>query len=225
MLIVHEADGASVAPQLVLCSWKSGPETLIAEMLRTASPLLVRLAVLARVDPTTTWPKLSEFGERNAMGWTPVPEIGMLVEPPLYCTTTDEESVPSTAGLKVTLIVQLAAAPSDAGQLFVCAKGELAEMLVIVNGEPEVEVLVMVIICAALVVPMRCEKLRLAGLTEITGSPTPDRVTTVGVVGGLFEIIDNVPLAVPLLVGLNVSPIVQLALGASETACKQVPET
>ena len=58
--------------------------------------------------------------------------------------------LPLEAGVKVTLMVQLAPAAMEAGQVFVCEYGALATMLLMTRAPvPE---LVRVTVCAALVV-------------------------------------------------------------------------
>ncbi len=92
-----------------------------------AVPLLVSVTACAALVLPTCWlPKLRLVGERvtaGAVGATPVPVRLTLCGLPAALSVIDTVPVrvPVAVGVNVTLIVQLAAAATDAPQVFVCA--------------------------------------------------------------------------------------------------------
>ena len=97
-------------------------------------------------------PKAKLVGKKPALGATPVPVrltvCGLPVA--LSVTVIVPGWLPVAVGVKVTVMVQLAAAATDAPQVLVWAYGALAAMLVMVSAAvPE---FVSVTACAALVV-------------------------------------------------------------------------
>ena len=88
--------------------------------------------------------------------------------PPAVADTTIEAvSVPVTVGVNVTEIWQFALTASELGQLLVSEKSPalIPVVATLESGNETVPVLGIVIVCAALVVPMFCEaKVRLVGL-------------------------------------------------------------
>ena len=127
---------------------------------------------------------------------------------------------PLAAGVKVTLIVQLAPAATLAPQLLVCAKSlafapEIARLVTLKDVLPE---FVKVIVWAVLVVPR--EWLPKARLVEETNSaaalvPVPERVIAWGLPLTL-SVMDSEAVRLPLAAGLNVTLTEQLALATSE---------
>ena len=80
----------------------------------------------------------------------------------------DPDCVPPAVGRKLIDIVQVAVGESDDGQLLLWAKGP--EMLIPEIVNTVFPVLVIVIVCAALVVPTSCDaKVRLTGDKEREG--------------------------------------------------------
>lgn len=116
-------------------------------------------------------------------------------------------------GVKVTLIVQLAPAATEAPQLFVAAKSPLAAMLEISKAAlPE---LVSVTVCTALVEPTGVlANERLVGKT-VTAGASPVRPTVCGLSGALSAMLSAAN-CVPVALGVNVILIAQLAPAASE---------
>jgi hypothetical protein len=122
---------------------------------------------------------------------------------------------PAVVGVKVTWIGQFAPPATLAPQVFVSAKSPLAATLVIVSAAvPE---LVRVIVCAALGVLSTCAaNVRLAGERVAPGpAPVPVSATVCGLPAALSVMV-SVPLRTPGAVGVNVTLIVQLAVGATE---------
>ena len=119
--------------------------------------------------------------------------------------------VPVTVGVNVTLTVQFAPAPSVLPQVVLdCAKSPVgAPTASVVDPVPE---FVTVKDMGALVVSTVCDgnvKVVGAGIT-MTVVPVPDRVTVWGEVAALSVIV-MVPGRLPLVVGANVTLIVQVA--------------
>jgi hypothetical protein len=128
--------------------------------------------------------------------------------------------VPDAVGVNLTVSVQLAPAPSDAPQLFVCAKSPVAApMESVVERVP---VFFTDTVWLVLVVPTSWPgKVRPVGVgatTMVPPVPVPDRVT---VCGELFaeSVIEIVPGSDPFAVGVNVTVTVQLV-----PTCNRVPQ-
>ena len=120
--------------------------------------------------PTLWFPKLTLAGERLPIVPVPLNETVCGLPFALSAIETVPVTVPFTAGVKVTEIVQLAPAASGDAQLFVWANGGLALMPEIVRlAVPE---LVRVTACAGLVVPLVCVlKVRVVGDSVTAGVP------------------------------------------------------
>ena len=93
-------------------------------MLMLAPPALVRVTVCVAVEPISVAGKVRLEGDKDATaGVVPVSARDCGLPAALSEMVTAPFAVPLTCGVKVTLIVQLAPPTSEAGQLFVCAKG------------------------------------------------------------------------------------------------------
>jgi hypothetical protein len=87
-------------------------------------PVLVKVTAWAALVVPTCWlVKVRLVGVRFTAGATPVPVKLAVCGLPLALSETvmAPVRVPTVVGVKVTLIVQLAAAASEVPQLFVCA--------------------------------------------------------------------------------------------------------
>jgi hypothetical protein len=123
--------------------------------------------------------------------------------------------VPTTVGVKVTLIVHFLPAPSEVVQVLVCAKSPATDMPKIVTAA--LKLLVSVTEMGLLVVPtVRLEKLRLVE-ERLTGStPVPVMLMVCGLLLALSVRITD-PVTAPVAVGVKVTEIVQLEpAGTSE---------
>jgi hypothetical protein len=122
--------------------------------------------------------------------------------------------VPVVVGVNVTWMAQLRLAARLLPQLLVCAKSPLAAMFVIVSGP--VPVFVSVTVCAGLVVPTPCgPNVKLVGERLAPGVvPVPLNPTDCGLPGALSAKL-NTPVRKPVVVGVNVMLMTQLALTAS----------
>src|SRR5579863_607805 len=121
--------------------------------------------------------------------------------------------VPNPVGEKVTLITQLAVTASERGHRSLSAKSPEATMLVIDSARlPRLE---SVKVCAALVVPKTCWlNVKPKGDTlTIAAAPVPLNVTLWKPLPALSKI-STFPEVGPLLVGVKVTLIVQLAFAA-----------
>jgi hypothetical protein len=119
--------------------------------------------------------------------------------------------VPGAVGVKVTVKLQKAPAPSPLPQLFVTAKSPLTVMLAKLSAAAPM--LVNAIVFAALLVPSVCAaKLSEAGLSETTGAakPVPLKLIVSGLLAALL-LITMLPLRAPTAVGVKVTLIVQFA--------------
>jgi len=128
--------------------------------------------------------------------------------------------VPVAVGLNVTLIVQLAPAPSELEHVLVCAKSPVAApMETVVDKVP---VFFTVTGMLALVVPTCCEtNVKLVGVVvtvTVPFIPVPDRVTTCGEFAAL-SVIEILPGSEPFAVGVNDTVTVQLV-----PICNRVPQ-
>src|ERR1035437_10222364 len=123
---------------------------------------------------------------------------------------------PTTVGVKVTWMVQLAPPASDEPQLLAWPKSPVAAIPVNVSAAPPV--FTSVSIWMALVVPrVWLAKGSAAGLSEIaagTASPIPVRLSNCGELAALSEKL-MVPVRAPGAVGLKVTEMVQLAPAAT----------
>ena len=97
-------------------------------------------------------PKAKLVGKKLALGAAPVPVSATVCGLPVAVSVTVMVPgwLPVAVGVKVTVMVQLAAAATDAPQVLVWAYCALAAMLVMVSAP--VPPVVSVTVCAALVV-------------------------------------------------------------------------
>jgi len=120
------------------------------------------------------------------------------------------ERFPEADGANLTLKEQLELGDRVAGQLLLCAKSPDTWTLLMLTAT--LPVLDSVTTWAVLVVPSgTLEKLRLAGLRATTAAcatPLPVTATFWGLPGALSLIV-NIPLRVPVAVGVNVRLITQ----------------
>ena len=121
------APAATLEPQLFV--WVKSlalvPESAMLVMLKAALPELVRVRFWAAlVAPTARPAKVRLEGDRLTAHDAPVPVMLTVCEPPpaLSVIVTAAVRAPAAAGLKVTLIAQLAPATMLEPQLFVWAK-------------------------------------------------------------------------------------------------------
>jgi hypothetical protein len=119
-LMLQLAPAANELPQVCVCRKSPALVPVIAmEVIDRANvPMLVRVTVLAAlVVPTVTEPKLRLVTDNLAV--VPIPLRGTNWGLPLALSVTLREALraPVAVGLKVTLIVQLAAAANEAPQV------------------------------------------------------------------------------------------------------------
>jgi len=140
------------------------------EMLREALPVLESVTVWgAVVKPMFSWPKLRPCGERLTAGAdTPVPVKLSVCGLPVALSVMVSEALrePVADGVNVTLIVQLAPAPTLVWQLFVWAKSpEFVPLRAMLDMLREaLPVFESITLCAALVEPVPCwPNVRLVG--------------------------------------------------------------
>lgn len=119
---------------------------------------------------------------------------------------------PAAVGVKVTLMVQLAAAARVAPQVVVLAKSPLMPMLAMFSVAPPL--LVRVTVCAALVLPTFCEvKVSVVGLGDTPGAkPVPLRAADCTTTPLLTTVTS--PVRAPLAVGVKLTLTVQVAPAA-----------
>ena len=185
-LTLQLCPGLSDPPQ-PFCKEKSallGPVKAALLIVNTALPGLLSEKDWALLEVPTIWPAKVRFDADNeAKGAVPVPvsatDWGLSTA--LSVIFTAPTKIPVAAGAKLTEIVQLAPAPSDAGQLLVTEKSPVASMLLIWSGAfPE---LFRVKLCGELVVFTRwLPKARLEVERPATGlaTPVPVKLTVCG---------------------------------------------
>src|SRR5205823_3337782 len=155
-LMVQLAPAASDVPQLLV--WLKSPVAGSEEIVSPVFPLLVSVTICAALEvPTSCEAKVSDAGENAATAARPVPlkltgAGGVLL---LLDNDNDPVRLPMADGLKTTLMVQLAPAPSDVPQLLVWLKSPLASSELTVSAV--FPLFASVMICAALEVPTSCE--------------------------------------------------------------------
>jgi len=167
-VIVQDAPTATgTAVQLLVC--EKSPVAIMLLIVKAAVPVLVTVTGAAvLLVPTRTPVKLRPTGDSVATGATPVPLIGTVCGLPgaLSVNLTVDDRLPVLVGAKTTLIVQLAFAASEKGQLLVCEKSPvlLLEILMFVRDKDTFPVFVSAIACGVLPMPT-CwfPKLRLVG--------------------------------------------------------------
>ena len=146
-LMAHEAPAATELPQLL--AWAKSPaltpESPMLVTVKAPLPELVRVTVCAVLAVPTDWlPKARLEGETLTADAVPVPERGTVCGLPAALSATVRAAVrfPVAAGLKLTLIVQLAPAATLDPQLLVWAKSlalapEIAMLLTLKAALPE----------------------------------------------------------------------------------------
>ena len=155
-LIVQDDPAATVVVQLLVC--EKSPVAIMLLTVKLAVPVLVSVTgAAALVIPTNTPVKLRLPGDSVTAGATPVPLIGTLCGLPaaLSVILTVDDRLPVLVGLKVTLIVQLAFAARDEGEVLVSEKSAvlLLDILMLVKDKDAFPVLVSVTICGVLPMP------------------------------------------------------------------------
>ena len=116
------------------------------------------------------------------------------------------------AGLKVTVIVQDPPAATLVPQVFVWEKAVEPVIVMLLMLSVVLPVLLSVVVSVLELALFTLPKPRLVGLNSTT-VPVPVRLTVCGLPAAL-SVIDNVPVRVPLCVGLKVTLMVQLASAA-----------
>lgn len=176
------------------------------------------IAFCALVDPTAVEVNTSLAGVIViTTGSVPVPVsftvCGEFVA--LSVTVNEPVRVPAVRGVNVTVTVQLAAAFSVVGQLFVCAKSPVAAETV--SGVDTFPVFFTMTALPALVVFMVCAaNVSLAGVVvtvTTAATPVPVRETVCGAPTAVSLIV-GWPGRLPAVVGSNVTEIVQCAFAA-----------
>ena len=195
------------------------------ERLKAAAPPLVREAVSVPLLVLTDWlPNERLVGERLADATVPVPERltvwGLPAE--LSATLSNAVRLPLAAGVKVMLNVQVDPAGSELPQLLAWAKSPgLAPVIVTLEMlRAAVPALSKVAVTAPLVVPTGwLAKERLPGERPAAGvapaTPTPSRLTLLRPAEPPVAML-SVAKRSPVVLGLKVRLIVQLAPGANE---------
>lgn len=223
-LIVQLLPEERLDPQLVVFE-KSPvfvPEIEIDICLKLELPELLRVIDCEALLVPTTWSANVRLdGDRFATGPVPLPvsdtACGLSVASSI--TVKVAALVPTAAGLKVTLTVQLAPAARLDPQVLVWAKslGSVPRMLMLVNDRVALPVFLRVTDWAELVDPINwLLNGRLEGEIEIEADvPVPDRVTDWGLPVALSAIATEAD-RLPLAFGVNVTLMVQLEFAASE---------
>lgn len=214
--IVQLSPAPSDELQLFVCAKSPVVEKLMFS--NVPVPVLVSVTVWAALVVLRTWlPKLSVVAERLTNDATPVPckAIDCGLPEALSVIATEPRRRPSASGANVIAMAQFAPAATEVPQLLVCPKSPAATIEMTVRVA--VPVLVSVTLCAELDVPT-CWPLNVKLVAErLTAGarPVPVRPTVCGLLEAL-SIIVTVPLRVPVVVGVKVAEMVQLALAASE---------
>jgi len=172
-------------------------------------------------DPETPTVKVVLLALVNAGGTpplvVPVPLSDALCVPAASWTCNTADFEPVLPGLNVTLIGQLPLTANVFPHVFVCPKlpGFIPPIPIELIESGPMPVFDKVTTCAALVVPTAwLPKDRVVGLRDADGAtPTPERAT-VWLVAGFATFIARFADLVPVVLGVNVRVIVQLALMA-----------
>lgn len=205
------APAARLAPHVLLEIAKLALTPML-EKLRAAPPLLVSVTVLAElVWPTLTCPKFKDVGETVATV-LPVPvrlTVWGLFEA-VSVNVTVPLIVPPAVGENVTPTVQLAPAPIPPPHvLLAMAKPAVVTMLEKLRAAPAP--LVSVTVWGELVLPTAtAPKFKPLGETVAGTPPLPVRLVTCGLTAALSVAV-KLPSTEPPVVGVNVTPTVQLA--------------
>lgn len=222
-------EGPSVVPHVFVCA--KSPLTSAIEIGVDAVPVFFTVTVFAAlVVPTVCAANVSLVGETvtTTVPALPVPVrltvCGELLA--LSVIKIEPVSVPADSGVNVTLIVQLAGEAPSVGPQVVdfTAKSPLAGEIVI--GVDPVPVFFTVTVLAALVVPIAwAAKVSLVGegvTITVAALPVPVSFTICGELVAL-SVTESVPVRVPVVVGLNVTDMVQLAPAANVVPHGVVP--
>lgn len=188
--------GNTLVPQVLVCAKSPGfvPERLILVMFSAAVPVLVNVTCWDwLVEPTAWLANVRLVGESETPGLTPVPVKGTVCGLPVALSVmlTEALAAPVAAGVKVTLMVQLAPPASVAGltgQVLVWPKspGFVPERLMLVMLRAWPPLLVNVTACDPLVVPTSWPaNVRLVGEGVAVGPPEPVAVPVSVTVCGL----------------------------------------
>jgi hypothetical protein len=154
---VQWAPAAKVAPQLFVC--EKSPLMEMLETFNVASPLFVSVTFcVALLEFMRCSAKVSDAGDKAAIGATPVPARATDGEAPvtLLFNVRVPVRLPRAVGVNARLTVQFVPAARVLGQLLDWAKSP-AKLNPLMDSAA-VPVLVSVAICAALVVPTRCDE-------------------------------------------------------------------
>jgi len=171
--MTQDPAAASVVPQLLVWAKSVGlaPVSVMPEIVSAALPGFESVTVArAEVDPTLVLAKMTEVGESTACGaaaTVPVPlRVATCGEPvALSATETDALKVVAEAGVKVTEMVQVAAAARVLPHVVVSAKsvGLAPVMVMPVMVRVALPGFERVIVCAAEVVPVVLVKVSAVG--------------------------------------------------------------
>lgn len=219
-LIVQLAPAPSEEPQVLVWAKSPGlvPVMVMPVMLMEVVPTFFIVTVFAAL----LWP-IAVVGKFSTAGISettvPVPVSEAVCVPSLSVTLTEAVRVPDPMGLNVTVMAHVIPPPSEVGQVLVCEKsaafGPVIVMLLIVTAV--VPVFLTVIFCGLLAAPTSCVvNVRLLGVrvTPPALVPLPVRLTVCGLLLALSAML-TVPVRVPVVVGMNVTLIVQLPLGGT----------
>ena len=225
--MLHAPPTAMLVPHAVLLSAKTlafAPVIVTPESVTTLPPVFVTVTICG-----VPLVKVSDVADRLTAGEavaTAVPASGMICVVPvveLSVTVSVAARAPVAAGVKLTVIVQLAAAASDVPQVFVSAKSPALvpeiSTLEIVSGP--VPVLVRFALCVAAVlattvVPKVSPSCGSKSATPRSGAPVPLSVAVCGEFVALSTTAID-PVSAPVANGVKFTENVQLAPAASVT--------
>lgn len=215
-LIVQLVATASEPPHVFVCA-KSPlfvPVMAMPAIVNGAVPVLHRLTICAPLVPPTIWPPKLRLAPPSAtIGAMPVPVSDTICGLPaaLSLMVTAPLRIPLSAGVKVTLTVQLAPIPTLVPQLLVCAKSPDAAMLATVSAASPVFVNMN---CLALLVVFTSWLGKAMEETDrLTNGamPVPAKLSVCGLLLASSKTV-TVAVRLPRSEGVNVTLITQLAL-------------
>jgi hypothetical protein len=225
--VAFTASCAGAAGQSFVCAKSAEfvPSTPMLAIVSGAVPEFCRVVLCAALVVPTVWPaKVRLAGVRVTAGAVPVPLSAAVCGLPgaLSVMETLAERLPAPPGVNVTETVHVALTASvagETGQSFACAKSPafapVTAMPLIESGAvPELRT---EIVCAAAVVPTRCEpNPRLLGesVIAVVAVPVPVRDSVCGLPVALSVTV-TAAVRVPDPVGENVTEIVHVAFAAS----------
>ena len=223
-VIVHVPVVGMLAGQLLVSAKSPGfvPVIVMLVIASVPPPLSVRVMFCAALVVPTFWvANVRDFGLSITLGSTPEPVRLIVCGLPIAVSVTWTEALrpPVARGANVTVIVHLAPAFNEDGQLFVCAKsvGFAPVILMLLIVTAAVPVLVRVATFDGLVAPtFTFPKFRDAGesVTVAAGIPVPVSPTLCGLPIALSLMVTN-PVNVCPAAGVKVTLMVQLAPAAS----------